>query len=187
MTEDEVIELYEERLAIMQEGNSKDLDWFDTAEVNKRLQRAAYFDTKRKVEKMPKQLRPEGAAASPPVVAMRTKAEHIDFGFLVGAIKSNAKALPSNIDGVYERRGKFLFLEFKKPGEKISLGQEILLKALAANQAMQVWIVTGHFKPEKIEFHRAEQLLPNGMMQIVAESMEALKFKINTWHDLASC
>jgi hypothetical protein len=188
MTEQEIIELYEERLAIMTDGNSKDLEWFDTNEVNKRLQRAAFFDTRRVAgaTTMPKQIRPDQPAptAEPPIVTtMRRRAEHIDFGFLSGAIRNNQKALPSNIDGVYERRGRFLVLEFKRPGEQFGIGQEILLKALAAVETFQVWIVTGTFKPGSLSFERAERLLPTGLKQIVAESLDVLKLKINAWHD----
>ena len=91
MTQQEIRELYEERLAIMLEGNSKDLDWFDTADLTKRITRAAYFDTKRQIgdEKMPSDLWPDRQAIAEPVQTMRRKVEHIDFGFLKGIIKSN--------------------------------------------------------------------------------------------------
>jgi hypothetical protein len=185
MTEQEVRELYEERLAIMLEGNSRDLEWFDKEELTKRLTRAAYFDTKRQIgdAKMPADLWPDKAKTVEPVQAMRTKAEHIDFGFLKGIIRTNPKGLPSNVDGVYERFGHFLFLEFKRPGEQISQGQWILLKALAAMPQAQVWIITGNFEPGEIYFESAEVLSPNGMRQEIAGSLEVLKMRINTWHD----
>jgi hypothetical protein len=47
-----------------------------------------------------------------------------DFGFL------NHTSLPSNIDGLTERHGKFLFIEVKR-GEEISPGQLIMLEALS--------------------------------------------------------
>jgi len=185
MTEQQIRELYEERLAIMLEGNSKDLDWFDTADLTKRITRAAYFDTKRQIgdEKMPSDLWPDRQAIAEPVQTMRRKVEHIDFGFLKGIIKSNPRGLPSNVDGVYERFGYFLFLEFKRPGEQISQGQLILLRALAAMPQSQVLIITGNFEPGEIYFESCEMLMPNGQRQEIASSLEVLKNRINTWHD----
>jgi len=185
MTEQDIRELYEERLAIMVEGNSRDLDWFDTNEVNKRLQRAAYFDTKRQIGglKMPSDLNPDKRQEVEPVRAMRSDAKHIDFGFLAGAIPSNPKALPSNIDGIYERGGRFLVLEFKKPQEKLGVGQEIMLKKMTVAQNWQVWIVTGNFDTNPIEFHVAEKLLPNGTRQTIAETLVEFRYKIKSWHD----
>lgn len=185
MTEEEIRELYEERLAIMLEGNSKDLDWFDKEGLTKRITRAAYFDTKRQIgdAKMPADLWPDRPAAQAAPQAMRRKVEHIDFGFLKGIIKSNPRGLPSNVDGVYERFGHFLFLEFKRPGEQISQGQWILLRALAAMPQAQVWIITGSFEPGEIYFESCEMLLPNGLRQEIASSLEVMKTRINTWHD----
>lgn len=185
MTPEEIHELYQERVAIMQEGNSRDLDWFDTDEINKRLTRAAYFDTKKKIggAKMPSELNPDKPAAIQPVTAMRKKAEHIDFGFLLGAIRSNPKAIPSNIDAVMERGGRFLFIEFKRPGESFGLGQEIMLRRLAEVSVNQVWLVTGTFEPQAICFERAEKLFPNGLTQAVASTLEEFIRELNSWHD----
>ena len=185
MTEQEIIELYEERLAIMLEGNSKDLEWFDKDEMTRRLTRAAYFDTKRQIgeHKMPSHLWPDKPQAQAAQPAMRKKVEHIDFGFLKGIIASNPRGIPSNIDGVYERFGHFLFLEFKRPAEQISQGQWILLKALAAMPQAQVWLITGNFDGDEIYFESAEMLLPNGLRHEIASSLEVLKMRINTWHD----
>ena len=53
--------------------------------------------------------------------AMRNrKAEHVDYGFMAGWIEENPKAMPSNIDGVIERNGCFLWMEWKLGGESMS-------------------------------------------------------------------
>ena len=70
-------------------------------------------------------------------------APHIDFSDLEGVIPSNPKLLPSNVDFILERRGKFLFGEFKKPEEKLSVGQEILLQKLSRKPDFKVFIATG--------------------------------------------
>lgn len=61
MTEQEVRELYEERLAIMLEGNSRDHFWLSETEIKKRFARLAYFDVKRAyaIRVMPKSTRPD--------------------------------------------------------------------------------------------------------------------------------
>ena len=77
--------------------------------------------------------------------AMRNShAQHTDFGFMTGWCPGNPKAMPSNLDMVLERRGKFLVAEWKRPGEKISTGQEILLTELSGKPDFTVLIITGH-------------------------------------------
>ena len=72
---------------------------------------------------------------------MRNKeAPHIDFEELVGLL---GKAVPSNLDMVLERKGHFLFAEWKRDNEKVSKGQEILLKALSRLPTATVLIVNG--------------------------------------------
>ena len=68
------------------------------------------------------------------------QAPHIDFADLVGLMD---KRLPSNIDMVMERHGKFLIGEWKRPNEEISLGQQILLKQFAKLPNFTVLIVVG--------------------------------------------
>ena len=75
--------------------------------------------------------------------AMRNpNAKHIDYGFLQGEIPDNPNFMPSNIDGIIERNGSFMVLEWKRRNEKISKGQERLLKALAQNN-ITVAIICG--------------------------------------------
>ena len=72
---------------------------------------------------------------------MRNKeAPHIDFEELVGLL---GKVVPSNLDMVLERKGHFLFAEWKRDNEKVSKGQEILLKALSRVPNATVLIVNG--------------------------------------------
>ena len=68
------------------------------------------------------------------------QAPHIDFADFVGLMD---KRLPSNIDMVMERHGKFLIGEWKRPNEEISLGQQILLKQFAKLPNFTVLIVVG--------------------------------------------
>lgn len=69
-------------------------------------------------------------------------AVHIDFKDLNGLM---GKIVPSNIDMVMERNGYFLIGEWKREGEAISVGQNILLKQLAKiADKFTVLIIQGH-------------------------------------------
>ena len=70
-------------------------------------------------------------------------ATHTDYGDFKGLIESNPNFIPSNVDGIAERNGYFLILEWKRPGEKMSEGQKRLLKALAANTKFMVVVIIG--------------------------------------------
>ena len=72
-----------------------------------------------------------------------TLASVADYGDLIGLIPSNPKFSPSDIDGICERKGNFLVMEWKRPGEKFSKGQEILLRALAKTPHFIVVIMYG--------------------------------------------
>ena len=71
-------------------------------------------------------------------------ATHTDYGDFKGLIESNPNFIPSNVDGIAERNGYFLILEWKRPGEKMSEGQKRLLKALAANTKFMVVVIIGN-------------------------------------------
>lgn len=71
------------------------------------------------------------------------QAPHIDFTELAGIIPSSLKALPSNLDMILERKGRFLVGEWKRKGEDISQGQKILLTELAKLPNFLVLIIQG--------------------------------------------
>jgi hypothetical protein len=65
-------------------------------------------------------------------------APHIDFTELMVG-----KMCPSDIDMVLERNGYFLFGEWKRPGEQVSEGQKIMLRALHKVPRVTVLIIEG--------------------------------------------
>ena len=71
-------------------------------------------------------------------------ATHTDYGDFKGLIASNKAFVPSNVDGIAERNGYFLVMEWKRPGEKVSEGQKRLLQALANNPKFMVVIIYGN-------------------------------------------
>lgn len=108
-------------------------------------------------------------------------ASHTDFGFLRGVILDNPKAMPSNIDMVFERRGSFLIAEWKRKNEEISLGQKILLKALANQNKFTVLVINGYSDntgTEVNEFYKVSQ----DKLAILGNGVDKLKEFINTWY-----
>lgn len=71
-------------------------------------------------------------------------APHIDFEFLAGIIPNNPKAQPCNIDGLFQRKDKFLVMEWKRPNENMNLGQRILLEALSEQDNFTVILIEGY-------------------------------------------
>ena len=112
-------------------------------------------------------------------------ASHTDFGFLNGVILDNPKAMPSNIDMVFERKGKFLVGEWKRTNEEISVGQKILLKQLAILPNFTVLIINGYSDSEGIEIDKFYQVGQNSLIYIDT-GIDALKSYINTWYKLSN-
>jgi len=70
-------------------------------------------------------------------------ATHTDYAEFKGLIPANPAFVPSNVDGIAERNGHFLIMEWKRPGEKVSEGQKRLLQALAATPKFMVVVIIG--------------------------------------------
>ena len=71
-------------------------------------------------------------------------ATHTDYADFKGLIPQNPAFVPSNVDGIAERNGNFLIMEWKRNGEKVSEGQKRLLQALAATPRFMVVIIYGN-------------------------------------------
>ena len=111
-------------------------------------------------------------------------ATHIDFFRFKGFFKNNPNATPSNLDMIFERNGKFLVGEWKRQNEKISKGQEILLKTLAKQENFVVLIIQGDTDGEMVvnKFWR----VVDDTCQPQGESAEDLKDFMNQWYDWAN-
>lgn len=117
------------------------------------------------------------------MTAMRNPdAKHTDFAELIGVIPSNPKFLASNLDMVMERYGNFLVGEWKRPGEKISKGQEILLKRLANKDEFCVLIIEGN-TDEGMEVSYIEAIQNNGESVFIGTTTDALKEFIRFWYE----
>ena len=65
-----------------------------------------------------------------------------DWDILDGCF-GKGKIRPSDIDGVVERNGHFLFLEAKPQGKELGTGQRILFERLAAKPDITVLVLWG--------------------------------------------
>jgi len=109
-------------------------------------------------------------------------APHIDFTELMGLL---GKVVPSNLDMVYERKGSFLVGEWKRDGENISKGQEILLKALARVPGFTVLVINGFTEDGNMSVNRFWRVLPEGECVLSGAGLTALKDYITEWYMVA--
>jgi len=120
-------------------------------------------------------------------MGLKTDIRNLALRGVVWNWKPVADALPgrcgvSDLDGVIERRGHFLILETKRPGEQLPVGQLIMLKALAALPNFLVLVVSGDIDSGVIsEYYKMEA---HGLGP--RRSGKALPAKIARWFDWAS-
>jgi hypothetical protein len=76
-------------------------------------------------------------------IMRNVNAAHKDYGDFKGIIESNPNFVPCDLDGIAERKGYFLVMEWKRPGEEVSLGQQRMLQALAQTPKFSVIIMVG--------------------------------------------
>ena len=117
------------------------------------------------------------------MTAMRNPdAKHTEFTDLIGVIPSNSKLLPSTVDMVIERFGHFLVGEWKRPSEKISMGQEILLKRLATKDDFVVLLIEGDTDNGMV-VHKIEAINEDGSLKHIGDDVETLKKFIRFWYE----
>jgi hypothetical protein len=114
----------------------------------------------------------------------------VDYGDLIGLIPSNEKFSPSDIDGICERNGQFLIMEWKRPkddnyeGEKVSYGQQRLLQALAAKEGFIVIIVYGH-SDDGMKVDKFFRVQPQGPCIHLGVGTQMFKKFYQQWYELA--
>jgi hypothetical protein len=101
-------------------------------------------------------------------------AQHINFEFMKGIIPDNHLWLASNLDMCCERKGQFLFAEWKRIYEEIPVGQEKLLKALSLNPNCHVFIIDGYSDETGTEVNRVTRWY-KGKKVVQGNSIEDLK------------
>jgi len=117
----------------------------------------------------------------------------VDYRDLQGIITDNELFACSDIDMIYERNGKFLIGEWKKKGEKVSQGQEILLKALAKTPNFIVLLITGYSENTKLVVQKIRLMTKEGKLDTryeyddldgneLDDGVNVLKEMIKTWY-----
>jgi len=118
--------------------------------------------------------------------AMRSAgAAHVDFGDFAGMVESNPKLLPSDLDMIIERKGKFFVGEWKRQGENLSQGQEILLKTLAKQQQFTVCVIIGNTDIKTV-INSVLCISKSGEYRKIGASLDDLKEFINQWYEWAN-
>ena len=112
-------------------------------------------------------------------------ATHTDYADFMGLIPTNPHLVPSNVDGILERNGQFLIFEWKRPGEKVSNGQRIMLQALAAKPSFMVVIIYGNTDTETI-IDSYWLLTPEGKPVKTGIGFESFKQFYRQWYELAN-
>jgi hypothetical protein len=114
--------------------------------------------------------------------AMRNEnAAHVDFGFMRGMIPANPFFMPSNIDMIIERKGKFIFGEWKREGEQMKLGQKLLLLSLAKYHT--VLLITGYSQGEETNVSKVQVVTCNGKLNLLGNTKESLITYLKDWYD----
>jgi len=111
-------------------------------------------------------------------------ATHTDYGDFKGLIESNPLFVPSNVDGIAERNGHFLIMEWKRDAEKVSEGQKRLLQALASNPRFMVVIIYGNTDDGTI-IDSYWLLTPEGKPVKTGIGFESFKEFYKDWYILA--
>jgi len=111
-------------------------------------------------------------------------ATHTDYADFKGLITANPAFVPSNVDGIAERNGQFLIMEWKRPGEKVSNGQRIMLQALASKPSFMVVIIYGNTDTETI-IDSYWLLTPEGKPVKTGIGFESFKQFYRDWYALA--
>jgi hypothetical protein len=111
-------------------------------------------------------------------------ATHTDYAEFKGLIPANPALIPSNVDGILERNGQFLILEWKRPGEKVSTGQKIMLQALASKPDFMVVIIYGNTDNETV-IDSYWLLTPDGKPVKSGVGFQSFKQFYKDWYTLA--
>jgi hypothetical protein len=116
---------------------------------------------------------------------MRSNPTHTDYGEFKGLIADNPNFVPSNVDGICERKGRFLVMEWKRPKETVSVGQKMLLQSLAALPNFIVLIIIGN-TDEQTVIDKFYLVQPQGRCIHVGNGFDSFKQYYSEWYAWAN-
>jgi hypothetical protein len=112
-------------------------------------------------------------------------ATHTDYGEFQGLIKDHSNIVPSNVDGILERKGKFLIFEWKRVGEAVSKGQEIMLQTLAKKDGFTVLIIIGNTDKETV-IEKFYKIGADSKCHLLGKGFNEFKLYYISWYNEAS-
>ena len=107
------------------------------------------------------------------------RALHWDWAPLEGCFptKNGNTIQPSDLDFVVERRGYFLVFETKRHGERLKMGQQIMLENLASKPGCTVFVITGNLNDPST----VQRVTPNGILPATEATWESLRILTHKW------
>ena len=99
-----------------------------------------------------------------------------DWGILRGCF-GETKIEPTDIDGLVERKGKFLIIEAKAPSANLQVGQEITFEALRQTGLFTIIVVWG----ETNKSSRIEVWTREGKFPIRTSGLKTLRKIVAKW------
>lgn len=92
----------------------------------------------------------------------------------------------SNLDGIVERRGHLLFLEWKSPGAPLRTGQRLLLEHLSTRQKVTVYLVEGPTQERKIAMLRVTVYKYGTAAPERLMTLDGLRAEFRRWYEQAN-
>jgi len=111
-------------------------------------------------------------------------ATHTDYADFKGLIEENPHFVPSNVDGICERKGRFFVMEWKRPNESVSKGQEYLIKALAKQANFIVVIIYGD-TDNGTNIDKYYLVNQDGSCTLAGKGFESFKQYYKQWYEWA--
>jgi hypothetical protein len=100
-----------------------------------------------------------------------------DWSILDGCYTGNCGI--TDIDGLTERKGRFLVLETKAPGVPLPLGQHYTFEAMRRLGAFTVLVVWGETdRPQEIQFYTK-----HGVTDVLPCTLAALRAVVSEWFE----
>lgn len=111
-----------------------------------------------------------------------TMVQLVDYRDLDGIISSNKDFACSDIDMIYERKGHFLVVEWKKLNEEFGGGQKIMLKALAKTPNFTVLVAYGYSENTKLTVYDFKQVTEMQTLKHLGQGKQAFIEYIQNWY-----
>jgi len=107
-----------------------------------------------------------------------------DFDFLKGCF-GKSRIMPSDIDGIVERNGNFLVMEFKPSGKKLPIGQSITFRKLAQLPKFTV-VVIWHIPCEMHEPKEPVSMQVFPEKDIISADVDTVRVFVKNWWEVAN-